>query len=489
MAIDFAHPVIEDLYNAGAGLDWPTVLKDNIAAAASMNETLGANLRVGFKRFNNGLIERYDGAAWQPYPLNYLGGGGGAMTGPLGFPAGTVGAPGLYVTGDPDTGFYSPNANNLAFATGGQARLIFDASGNAHFTLASPYARVFMPATGPEVLRLIADNAYLQFNRADGNVRGSIQASETAMTLTAEAGLPIRFVVNGGERVRFDSSGCVLIGTATNASGLTKLQIEAADGSSIGQSIRNTESGSSLSLISCGTVAYGIAPWVGGAGIEGYSPGALWLSSWQNPILFLTANRQERMRIDAAGKVLVNTSASVWSVPNAGHLEINGTSGAFIGLDLGEAQAGYLNVDANQLNLMAVGAGRALIFGTNASERMRITAAGVIQDGAGLELGWKGVPAYGSDFNGQLPNSVRGKWVRCNGNISIAAGTFAVGDVFTLFNVIGGPITISGTAGFQLLQAGNYAGNLHNLTLQIWGIATVYIDQGNIGVASGAGLS
>lgn len=51
--------------------------------------------------------------------------GGGDMTGALGFIAGAVGTPGLYVVGDSDTGLYSPGANQLAITTGGTQRALF----------------------------------------------------------------------------------------------------------------------------------------------------------------------------------------------------------------------------------------------------------------------------------------------------------------------------------------------------------------------------
>ena len=46
------------------------------------------------------------------------------------FPAGTVGAPGISVSGDTDTGIYFPAANTIGFATNGAASMTLDASGN-----------------------------------------------------------------------------------------------------------------------------------------------------------------------------------------------------------------------------------------------------------------------------------------------------------------------------------------------------------------------
>lgn len=54
---------------------------------------------------------------------------GDLMTGALGIIAGTVGAPGLYFSGDTNTGLYSPSADTVRLATGGAQRLSIDSTG------------------------------------------------------------------------------------------------------------------------------------------------------------------------------------------------------------------------------------------------------------------------------------------------------------------------------------------------------------------------
>ena len=46
------------------------------------------------------------------------------------FGLGAEGSPSFFFTGDPDTGIYSPGANQFALTTGGTQRLLIDASGN-----------------------------------------------------------------------------------------------------------------------------------------------------------------------------------------------------------------------------------------------------------------------------------------------------------------------------------------------------------------------
>jgi hypothetical protein len=54
---------------------------------------------------------------------------GGTMTGVLAVTAGTAALPGIAVSGDPNTGIYSPGADQIGIATGGTASITIDSSG------------------------------------------------------------------------------------------------------------------------------------------------------------------------------------------------------------------------------------------------------------------------------------------------------------------------------------------------------------------------
>ena len=54
---------------------------------------------------------------------------GGTMTGVLAVTAGTAALPGIAVSGDPNTGIYSPGADQVAISTGGTVRATVDSSG------------------------------------------------------------------------------------------------------------------------------------------------------------------------------------------------------------------------------------------------------------------------------------------------------------------------------------------------------------------------
>ena len=83
----------------------------------------------------------YNGSAWQggvTATSNLLSKSGDTMTGALGVVAGTAGAPSVFISGDTNTGIYSPGADQVALSTGGTGRLFVDASGRVGIGTSSP---------------------------------------------------------------------------------------------------------------------------------------------------------------------------------------------------------------------------------------------------------------------------------------------------------------------------------------------------------------
>jgi hypothetical protein len=75
------------------------------------------------------VFKIYDGTAWRSETGTFVDVNGDTMTGALGIIAGSAAAPGVFFSGDTNTGIYSPGADQVAVSTGGTGRLFIDASG------------------------------------------------------------------------------------------------------------------------------------------------------------------------------------------------------------------------------------------------------------------------------------------------------------------------------------------------------------------------
>ena len=92
---------------------------------------------VGSSGLSVRIIYQTAGTTWtwiQYFPNDpenrYLKEAGDTMTGALGVTAGTAAAPSIFVSGDINTGLFSPGADEFGIATGGVGRFFIDAAGN-----------------------------------------------------------------------------------------------------------------------------------------------------------------------------------------------------------------------------------------------------------------------------------------------------------------------------------------------------------------------
>jgi trimeric autotransporter adhesin len=124
---------------------------------------------------------------------------GDTLTGVLSVAAGTAALPGLAIASDPNTGIYSPGADQLAVSTGGTGRLFVNGSGNVGIGTSSPaatldiFGNIFFSAASPQI----------QFN-AGGPIIRPPAANSLAFLSDSTT-----------ERVRIDSAGNVGIGTSS----------------------------------------------------------------------------------------------------------------------------------------------------------------------------------------------------------------------------------------------------------------------------------
>ena len=185
------------------------------------------------------------------------------------------------------------------------------------------------------------------------------------------------------------------------------------------------------------------------------------------------------LRIDASGNVLIGTTSAFAKFVVIGNALIgngppdNSTAPAFAGTYFGFDGA------SNTAIIQAVnGSTSQLAFHTKQTgaapvERMRITAAGIIQDAAGRELGWKNIP----------PTS--NTWVRGGANVITAAatiGTSNIGDVYSVYNDSAVAVTL--TASGVTLRLGGTT-TTGNRTLLPFGFATIWYQTTTLAVING----
>ena len=143
---------------------------------------------------------------------------------------GSAGTPALQGS-DPNTGIYSPGADQVAVATNGTGRLFVNASGNVGVGTTSDGARLHVltgtsgkswtPVTGTSALFernsinyvtiAAANNNTSQLNFADTDDAdiGNIKYNHAENSLS--------FGVNNSERLRIDSSGRLLVGSSSSS--------------------------------------------------------------------------------------------------------------------------------------------------------------------------------------------------------------------------------------------------------------------------------
>jgi hypothetical protein len=235
---------------------------------------------------------------------------GDTMTGVLAVTAGTAALPGIAVSGDINTGIYSPGADQLAISTNGTGRLFVNSSGNVGVGISTPAVSLDINNATGAYLRTGGSTVALELGPQAGSTGPGIEYNIDGTTWVrgrADA-FPLAFKTNNTERMRLTSAGLVGIGTTSPG---TILQCSGTGSQEV--TLTSNTSGNARYSFDLPGVVYN------------------WIETERSTsaLKFAVAN-SERARIDSSGRLLVGTSSArsnYFNSINTALLQIEGTAG------------------------------------------------------------------------------------------------------------------------------------------------------------------
>lgn len=259
------------------------------------------------------------------------------LDGTFSIEAGSASSPGLYFTGDTNTGIYSPGADQFGISTGGTSRLVIDSSGNVNIDSGTLYVdasnnrvgigtttavrRLHVAVAGSDPQLRLQDTSATEsiWSGIEFNGDSSRQAfigkagSSDLLIINDNANGALRFSTNATERARIDSSGRLLVGTSTAASAgnsqFTKIQIvgDSGTGQWGGLSLRRNEAATSITTDEpIGGITFGDSSGNDFAQIFCFADANAGSSDYPGRLTFSTtadgaSSPTERMRITSGG--------------------------------------------------------------------------------------------------------------------------------------------------------------------------------------------
>lgn len=379
----------------------------------------------------------------------------------------------------------SATGKSLIFSNAGSERMRIDSSGNVGIGTTTPAARLdigsdslTVPNTQTAILSRGADINFRLVARNGGSTNNAgdttFQFGQAYSTGAVAAGLSfvrggssssgyLKFVTNSTDQMVLDSNGNVGVGVTPSAWNGNYRVIELQNGS-ISNSTSNAIRLNNNVIFGSTTTTYKVTDFA--TSYLQYQGQHQWYTAPSgaagNPITFT-----QTMTLDAAGDVMIGQTSSIYAMPNRRVLNVNGASTALISVSSGMmgATSGYLYWDGGNLSLSNNSTTGSLLFGTNGgASRMEITAAGVIRDSAGNELGYKDIPPATNSFE-------RGKANVITASTTVNTGSLA-GDTYHVYNNSAASVTLTQGSGLTMRQGGTT--NTGSRTLLPRGFATIW---------------
>ena len=330
----------------------------------------GNALVAGALYFNSvaGEMRLWTGTAWVAAYVSgagFLALTGGTMTGAFGVTSGSAGSPSIFISGDTNTGIYSPATDTLAFVEGGVEAMRIDSGGRLGIGTSSPGTALDVNGTiRSNDLFTLYQNSTDAFYIGPGTIITGGTSADIALRSNQNGS--VLFSTNGvTERMRIDATGRVGIGTTSPGA---TLDVTGTSGSTVFRS--GTTAGSIQHTVFNNDVLYAVAITGATNPITAYAVG----TQSSIPYSFLT-NNAERARLTADGKWLIGTTSG------SGKLTVSGNA---IGTTVALTDAATVATDLSLANYytLTLGGNRTLGAPTNQTAGQ----SGVIvitQDGTG----------------------------------------------------------------------------------------------------------
>ena len=421
------------------------------------------------------VFKIWDGSAWRSEAGEFVNVTGDTMTGALGIIAGSAASPSLFISGDADTGLYSPGANQLAISTNGTGRLFVDASGNVGVGTSSPialYRSLSIHGNATD------QGGVLDLATSNQSSRAYVFNDSNGLSLQTATTHPILIKTDSVERLRITSTGAMnFVGAGTAGS----TQAVSFNGSapvnslvidSTGKVGLGTSSAGDILHVKGGSTYAGViadnSATTGGGAFRAYRNGVqkaiFCVDSWVTG----TSSDDAAIYADAGGgiKFYTNNSSTAKAVltsggslgigvnapdPGGQGLHVHNASAADSSVRITNSTTGATNGDGFAIQVASDGTARlrqfenvALTFETNATERGR-------WDSSGRFLVGTSTNSYANSkvevFGGLLASSEIASRIYTLNNVSSANPTTVNGSGFNSV-----PVRVGDVIGFPFGQ-------------------------------------